>query len=101
MKNILLRLVKDFNEYSELVALCRSKKEEGQCDDNTLQWNRGHLYRIEEYLKAAADSVGISLCWECKEHLFGYDNWERMLTYRTVCIDAEELAWVETAERND
>lgn len=44
MKNILMRLVKDFNEYSELVALNYSKMKEGKCDEGTLQWNRGHLY---------------------------------------------------------
>ena len=91
MKNILMRLVKDFNEYSELVALNRSKMKEGKCDDSTLQWNRGHLNRIEEYLNDAADSVGITLNWECKEHTFGYDDWKRVLTYRTVNISYEDL----------
>lgn len=91
MKNILMRLVKDFNEYSELVALNRSKMKEGKCDDSTLQWNIGHLNRIEEYLNDAADSVGITLNWECKEHTFGYDDWKRVLTYRTVNISYEDL----------
>lgn len=91
MKNILMRLVKDFNEYSELVALNRSKMKEGKCDDSTLQWNRGHLNRIEEYLNDAADSVRITLNWECKEHTFGYDDWKRVLTYRTVNISYEDL----------
>ena len=61
MKKILMRLVEDFNEYSELVALNRSKMKEGKCDDSTLQWNRGHLDRIEVYLNDAADSVGVTL----------------------------------------
>lgn len=91
MKNILMRLIRDFNEYSELVALNRSKMEEGKCDDSTLQWNRGHLCRIEEYLNDAAGSVGVTLHWECKEHTFGYDDWKRVLTYRTVSIYCEDL----------
>lgn len=91
MKNILMRLVEDFNEYSELVALNRSKMKEGKCDDSTLQWNRGHLDRIEVYLNDAADSVGVTLNWECKEYTFGYDDWKRVLTYRTVNISYEDL----------
>ena len=46
-----MKLVKDFNEYSELVALNYSKMKEGKCDEGTLQWNRGNLNRIEDYLK--------------------------------------------------
>lgn len=91
MKNILMRLVKDFNDYSELVALNYSKLKEGKCDETTLQWNRGNLNRIEEYLKNAADSTGVTLNWECKEHTFGYDDWKRVLTYRTVEISYEDL----------
>lgn len=87
MKNILMRLVEDFNEYSELVALMK----EGKCADSTLQWNRGHLDRIEVYLNDVADSVGVTLNWECKEHTFGYDAWKRVLTYRTVNISYEDL----------
>lgn len=91
MKNILMRLVKDFNDYSELVALNYSKMKEGKCDDSLLQWNRGHLSQIEEYLKEAASSLGVTLYWECKEHTFGYDDWKRRLEYRTVCISLEDL----------
>lgn len=91
MKKILMRLVKDFNEYSELVALNYSKKKEGKCDESTLQWNRGHLYRIEEYLKEVANSLGVTLYWECKEHEFGFDDWKITLEYRTVRISMMEL----------
>lgn len=90
MKKILMRLVKDFNEYSELVALNYSKKKEGACDESTLQWNRGNLYQIEEYLKEAADNVGVTLDWECKEHEFGFDDWKRVLEYRTVKISLQD-----------
>lgn len=85
------RLVKDFNEYSELVALNYSKMKEGKCDESTLQWNRGHKYQVEEYLKELAGSLGITLIWECKEHEFGFDDWKRMLEYRTVRVSFEEL----------
>lgn len=91
MQNILMRLVKDFNEYSELVALNYAKIKEGECDDSTLQWNRGNKNRIEEYLRELADSLGVNLIWECKEHEFGYDDWKRTLEYRTVSISFEDL----------
>ena len=91
MKNILMRLVKDFNEYSELVALNYAKIKEVECDDSILQWNRGNKNRIEEYLKELADSLGVNLIWECKEHEFGYDDWKRTLEYRTVSISFEDL----------
>ena len=91
MREMLMRLVKDFNEYSELVALNYSKMKEGKCDEGTLQWNRGHLYRIEEYLDELAKSLGITLNWECKEHIFGYDDWKRTLEYRTVSISIEDM----------
>lgn len=87
MKDFILKLVKDFNEYSELVALNYSKKKEGECDESTLQWNRGHLQQIEDYLKYLADSTdGVNLKWECKEHTFGFDDWQRQLEYRTVRV---------------
>ena len=85
------KLVKDFNDYSELVALNYSKMKEGKCDDSLLQWNRGHLSQIEEYLKEIANSLEITLNWECKEHTFGYDDWKRILIYRTVSLSYEDL----------
>ncbi|MDL2301141.1 hypothetical protein LJC58_02175 [Lachnospiraceae bacterium OttesenSCG-928-D06] len=89
--NIIERLAKDFNDYSELVALNYSKMAEGECDESLLQWNRGHLSKVEEYLKEMAESLSIKLYWECKEHTFGYDDWKRVLEYRTVYIDYAEL----------
>ena len=87
MTDLILRLVKDFNEYSKLVALNYEHIKEGKCDDSTLQWNRGNLKRIEEYLKELAESVdGVHLKWECKEHPFGFDDWARQLEYRTVRV---------------
>ena len=65
MKDFIMKLVKDFNEYSELVALNYSKMKEGKCDESTLQWNRGNLNRIEDYLKQLAESTeGVNLKWE-------------------------------------
>lgn len=87
MKDFIMKLVKDFNEYSELVALNYSKMKEGKCDEGTLQWNRGNLSRIEDYLKQLAESTdGVNLKWECKEHTFGFDDWKRQLEYRTVRV---------------
>jgi len=86
-----MRLVKDFNNYSELVALNYSKIKEGNCDESTLQWNRGHLSQIEEYLKELANSLEVTLNWECREHEFGFDDWKLMLEYRTVNISVEDL----------
>lgn len=90
-KQMLEKLVSDFNTYSELVALNYSKKEEGECEEGMLQWNRGNLNRIEEYLKEMANLLGVKLYWECREHTFGYDDWKRILEYRTVSVDMQEL----------
>lgn len=85
MKDFILKLAEDFNTYSELVALNRAKLREGKCDIETLEWNRGSLNKIEEYLRALTeDNEGVSLRWECKEHTFGFDDWQRKLEYRTV-----------------
>ena len=84
MMALINKLVEDFNTYSELVALNYEQKKENECYEGTLQWNRGHLNRIEEYLLELADTVGVKLEWECNVHLFGCDDWQRRLEYRTV-----------------
>lgn len=89
MKAMLEKLVKDFNDYSELVALNYAKKKEGKCDEGTLQWNRGNMNRIEEYMKGLADVMGVKLEYECGVHSFGFDDWKRNLEYRTVRIVKE------------
>lgn len=92
MKNVnlnamLARLVDDFNEYSELVALNYAQQKEGWKDgSNTTEWNRGHLAQIEDYMKELAELIGVSLEYECKEHTFGFDDWKRELEYRTVSV---------------
>ncbi len=86
MDKIISRLVKDFNNYSELVALNYSQMKEGKCEEHTLEWNRAYLCCIEGYLKELAGKEGIRLKWECKEHTFGYDDWQRQLEYKTVRI---------------
>lgn len=42
-KKLFEKLVNDFNSYSELVAFNNSKGKE--CEESTLQWNRGILKR--------------------------------------------------------
>ena len=87
MKDFIIRLVGDFNVYSELVALNYAQMKEGKCDESNLQWNRGRLSQIEEYLKYLAEGKdGVSLKWEFGEHTFGYDDWKRQLEYRTVRV---------------
>ena len=91
IKEILERLIKDFNEGSELVALNYAHKKEGRCDEGTLQWNRGSMNITEKYLVDMADKLGVNLIWECKEHDFGFDDWKRVLEYRTVSVSCEDL----------
>lgn len=83
-KEMLKKLIEDFNSYSELVALNYSQMKEGNCDEGTVQWNRGHLYCVEEYLTSMAEMMGIELVWERREHTFAFDDWKRQLEYRTV-----------------
>lgn len=85
-KEMIQKLMKDYNNYSELVALNYEKKREGNCDEGTLQWNRGHLYCIEDYLKALAEDMNLSLAWKCEEHTLNYGDVERKLTYRTISL---------------
>lgn len=87
MKKFIMKRVKDFNDYSELVALGYAKMKEGKCDEELIQWHRGNLRRIEVYLKQLAESTdGVNLKWECKEHTVGYGDWKRQLEYRTVRV---------------
>lgn len=86
LEEMLHKMVDDFNSYSELVALNYEKKREGKCDESTLQWNRGCLNKIEEYLKEFAAALDVGLKFDCGEHTFGYDDWKRQLEYRTVTI---------------
>lgn len=96
-KELITKLIEDFNSYSELVALNYAKKKEGKCDESLLQWNRGSLNKIEEYLNTVAEMCGIKLRFECREHEFGFDDWKRTLEYRTVKVDC----WVQVAELKD
>ena len=82
--DILEKLMGDYNEYSELVALNYAQVREGRIDDGTLEWNRGHLYCIEGYLIALARDLDVNLTWEFGPHSFGFDDWKRTLEYRTV-----------------
>lgn len=89
MDEFILELVEDYNNYSELAQLCYSKQKEGKCDEGMLEWNHGQWYCLEKCLKSLEEKGLVKLKWECKEHTFGYDDWKRQLTYRTVEIIAE------------
>lgn len=87
MRDFIDRLVNDFNTYSELVALNYAKMAEGEKIEDILEWNRGNLNRIEEYLRDLAEANHIELVWTFEEHNFGCDDWARVLKYRTVSIE--------------
>ena len=87
MESLLRKMVVDFNDYSELVALNRAQKREGRNNDNVLEWNRGHLSCIEDYMEELAKELGYKLVYECGEHKFGFDDWARTLEYMTVRIE--------------
>ena len=80
------KLVEDFNTYSELVALNYAQRKEKTIDEGCLQWNRGSLNRIEEYLKELADTTGAKLEFSCGVHSFGCGDWARNLEYMTVRV---------------
>lgn len=63
---ILNRLIKDFNSYSELVALNRYRKHE----EGITQWNRGSLNIIRDYLEEFAKSRGVGLNFTWGTHPF-------------------------------
>ena len=92
LNGILSKLVDDYNNYSELVALnYQQGKEKRGSDysehtDGTLQWNRGHLDRIQDYMEELASLTETPLVWEYGEHDFGADDWKRKLSYKTVKI---------------
>lgn len=92
MKNFILKLAEDFNNYSELVALNYEQVEEGECPSYILDWNRGHLNNIYEYLQYFCEVMpGVSLKWEFGEHDFGFDGWKRKLKYKTVQVFFKEV----------
>ena len=87
MKKFILKLVNDYNNYSELVALNYEKMKEGKCSESDVQWNRGHLYQIEDYLKYfESNTKGVKLYWECGEYNFGFDDFQCQLKYKTVDV---------------
>lgn len=95
MQAMLQRLVDDFNEYSELVALNYEQKKEGKFDESSLQWNRGHLSQIEEYMKMLAEKMGVGVRFKYKPHIFGQDDWKRTLEYWTVELVPPRVLYAE------
>ena len=94
-KNIafLEELMADFNDYSELVALnYEQKKENPKFDEGTLQWNRGHLYCVEEIMNNFSSSCGVKLVFICGTHPF----LERKLEYLTVHLEGEDTTYHRT-----
>lgn len=81
---ILNRLIKDFNSYSELVALNRYKKHE----EGITEWNRGSLSIIREYLEDFAKSIGVELTFTCGTHPFlNYELEYITVSYTTPSVD--------------
>lgn len=78
----------EFNDYSELVALNYQQKAE----EGLLQWNRGHLYCVEENLKAFAELLKINLVFVYGTHPF----LERELEYKTVHLEGEDTRYHRT-----
>lgn len=60
------KLMGEFNDYSELVALNYYRGH----DKETLGWNRGHLDCVKEMLKEFAKSIGVELTFTYGTHPF-------------------------------
>lgn len=86
MKDFIMKMVEDYNEYSELVALNYMHRDKGECGEGILQWNKGHLSQIREYLLQLEGMDGVNLEWKCKEHVSEYDGLKRQLEYTTVRV---------------
>lgn len=90
IKDFVFQLEEDYNSYSELVALNWAKLKEAtkaseiEYIEENKEWNSGQLFRIKEYLEQLAPVAGVSLRYECKEHTFGFDDWQRVIEYKTV-----------------
>ena len=82
------KLMANFNDYSELVALNYQQKAE----EGILQWNRGHLYCVEEMMKEFAELNGVNLVFTCGTHPF----LDKELEYRTVHIEGENTQYHRT-----
>lgn len=81
---ILNRLVKDYNSYSELVALNYYRKHE----KGITEWNRGSLSIIREYLEDFAKSIGVELTFTCGTHPFlNYELKYITVSYTTSSVD--------------
>ena len=84
------KLMGEFNDYSELVALNYYQEH----DKETLEWNRGHLDCVEEMLKEFAELNEVNLAFTCGTHPF----LERELEYRTVNLEGEDTQYHRTGK---
>ena len=85
MELLLEKMVDDFNEYSELVALSYAEDKE----DEELRY-MGKMDCIEEYLLDLANLMGVKLKYKFDVHVYGRgEKLERKLKYRTVEIVKE------------
>lgn len=87
--DFLKKLMGEFNSYSELVAL---NYYQGH-DKETLEWNRGHLYCIEEMLKEFAELNEVNLVFTCGTHPYKFSQFpflEVELEYKTVNLEGED-----------
>ncbi|PNH18653.1 hypothetical protein B6K86_08635 [Lachnospiraceae bacterium] len=86
MELLLEQMVDDFNHYSRSVALSRADDK----DEGTLQWNRGSLDRVEDYMEGLAHLMGVKLKYKFDVHVYGRgEKWEQELKYGTVEIVKE------------
>lgn len=84
-QKILQKLMIEYNNFSELVALNYQQKAE----EGILQWNRGSLNTIEIFLKDFAELCGVKLVYTFGTHPF----LNRELEYRTVHLEGEDTKY--------
>ena len=87
------KLMADFNDDSELVALnYEQKKEKPDFDEGILQWNRGHLSCVNALLNDFSISCGVKLVFVYGNHPF----LDRELHYGTVHLEGENTTYHRT-----
>lgn len=75
------KLMADYNDYSEIVAL----NYENGVEEGTLQWNRGSLNKAKEHLEEFAELMKVKLVFTFGTHPF----LDRELSYTTVTMEGQ------------